>query len=69
MSTFFFGKDVKKYLLKFFFLYSLFGKSVSLISKSEFSKDIGIWIPESGFSRKLIEFSSFTSSGISTILV
>ena len=69
ISTFFFGKDVKKYLLQVFFLNSFLGRFVKLISKSEFSKDIGIWIPESGSSKKLLESFSFTSSGISTNLV
>ena len=42
MSTFFFGIDVKKYLLKNLFFFISLGKFVSFISKSEFSKDIGI---------------------------
>ena len=69
ISTFFFGTDVKKYLLKCLFLNSFFGKLVNLTSKSELSNDIGIWIPESGFSRKVVASSSCTSSGISTNLV
>ena len=50
-STFFFGKDVKKYLLKFLFFISFLGKLDKLISKSEFSNEIGICIPELGFSK------------------
>ena len=42
MSKFFLGIDVKKYLLKNLFFFFCLGKLVSLISKSEFSKDIGI---------------------------
>ena len=41
-STFFFGKDVKKYLFNFLSFISLLGKLDKLISKSEFSSDIGI---------------------------
>ena len=67
--TFFLGNDVKKYLLKVLFFDSFLGRLVRWISKSELSSEIGIWIPESGFSTKLIESSSFTSSGISIILV
>ena len=70
MSTFFFGMEVKKYLLKNLFFFFCLGKLVSLISKSEFSKDIGICISELGFSgigvgasmnglRPIIEFMTF----------
>ena len=69
MSTFFLGIDVKKYLLKNLFFFFCWGKLVKLTSKSEFSKDIGIWISELGFSRKLIELFSSTSSGSSINLV
>ena len=69
ISKFFLGIEVKKYLLKILFLNSFLGRLVKLISKSEFSRDIGIWIPELGFSKKLVEFLSSTSSGISINLV
>ena len=69
ISTFFLGKDVRKYLFSFLFLKTFLGKLVKLISKSEFSKDMGIWIPESGFCIKLIESFSFMCSGISINLV
>ena len=69
ISTFFFGSDVRKYLLKVLLLCSFLGRLVRWISKSEFSKEIGIWIPELGFSRKLVELFSSTSWGISINLV
>ena len=61
--------EVKKYLLKNLLFLFCTGKLVKLISKSEFSKDIGICIPEFGFSRNLIELPSSISSGISINLV
>ena len=55
---FFCGIDVRKYLLKLSLFTFFLGSKVNEISKSELFNEIGICIPESGFSRNSKDFFS-----------